>query len=259
MGYEVLSELSTTDQTIMSAINYHISQSEYVSISELADECDVAKSTIVKLAKKLGYTGYADMRETLCAGKEDEVSDSFLPLNTTQDEDTLDAATRLATLFWDRRHAKHVLASNICSVDAILSAYLARKLAMFGIYAISTYDYASIIAKSTDPGIALFFEHNIDQKAGAGSFVLSAFKPLFKLAQQEGYCTVLITDVVKETSTSQLADKVFRIKPSYDSRYDFFAPRTIVLFELMLSELSRLAASHNEDPASLGENACSKI
>lgn len=51
MGYEVLSELSATDQTIMSAINYHISQSEYVGISELADECDVAKSTIVKLAK----------------------------------------------------------------------------------------------------------------------------------------------------------------------------------------------------------------
>lgn len=250
MGYEVLSELSATDQTIMSAINYHISQSESVSISELADECNVAKSTIVKLAKKLGYSGYADMRETLLAGRKDEVSESFLPLDTAEDEDILDAATRFATLFWNRRHAKHVLASDSCSVDAMLSSYLARKLDMFDIYAVSTYDYASIIAKGTGPGIALFFEHNIDQKAGAGSFVLSVFKPRFKLAQQEGYCTVLITDVAKETSTSQLADEVFRIKPSFDSRCDLFAPRTVMLFELMLSELSRLAASHNEGFAS---------
>jgi hypothetical protein len=112
---------------------------------------------------------------------------------------------------------------------------------MFDINAVSTYDYEAIILKDSKPGIALFFEHNIDPKAGTGIFTLSVARPHFRLARQLGYLTVLVSDVTKETPASQLADKVFLIKPSYNLRCDLFMPRTIMLFELMLSELSRLA------------------
>lgn len=242
MPEEVPAELSTTDQVILSTINYHISRSEFVRVSTIAEECNVSKSTVVKIAKKLGYRGFADMRDTLSAVKADEVSESFLPLDTAEDGDALAAADRLAHLFWERRSAKHVLMSSPSSAETILSAYLARKLSMFDIFAVCTYDYAAIIPKNAEPGIAVFFEHNNDPKAVSGSLVLTATRPHFRLASQKGYLTVLFSDVAKETPASQLADEVFRIKPSRDLRCDLFVPRTIMLFELMLSELSRLSA-----------------
>lgn len=241
MAEDALAELSTTDQAILSTLNYHICRSDLVSVSTLADECSVCKSTVVKMAKKLGYAGFADMRDTLSAGRTDEVSESFLPLDTAEDGDALDDAERLAQLFWDRRSAKHVLMSDTSSIEEILSSYLARKLAMFDIFAVSTYDYEAIITKEAEPGIALFFEHNVNPKAGSGGFVLSVARPHFRLARQLGYLTMLVSDVPKETPAPQLADEVFRIKPSYDLRCDLFVPRTIMLFEPMLSGLSRLS------------------
>ena len=241
MEDSTLAELSTTDQVILSTLNYHICRSEFVTVSTLANECSVCKSTVVKMAKKLGYSGFADMRDTLSAGRADEVSETFLPLDTAEDGDILSAAERLAQLFWERRSAKHVLMSDTSIVGTIPPSYLARKLAMFDINAVSTYDYEAIILKDSKPGIALSFEHNIDPKAGTGSFALSVARPHFRLARQLGYLTVLVSDVTKETPASQLANKVFRIKPSYDLRCDLFMPRTIMLFEFMLSELSRLA------------------
>jgi DNA-binding MurR/RpiR family transcriptional regulator len=70
----------------------------------------------VKLAKKLSYSGFADMRNTLSAGRADEVSETFLPLDTAEDGDILPAAERLAQLFWERRSTKHVLEA-ACMAD----------------------------------------------------------------------------------------------------------------------------------------------
>ena len=89
MEDSTLAELSTTDQTILSTLNYHICRSEFVTVSTLADECSVCKSTVVKMAKKLGYSGFADMRDTLSVGRADEVSETFLPLDTAEDGDIL--------------------------------------------------------------------------------------------------------------------------------------------------------------------------
>lgn len=240
-------DLSATDEHILATLNYHVTQNDYVSITVLANECNVAKSTIVKLSKKLGYDGFSDLRDDLAQGGHDVVSDTYLPMSITDTEDVLDDATRMAERFWAHRGHNNVLISypNFCS--SLLSSYLARKLAMLGMPAIETYDYATIMSVRSLPGIVLFYEHNLTPRAERGRIFMSVPRPHFRLAQEMGYEVMLVSDEPTPTLAAQLAHDVFRVKPTREPQVDLFIPRVMMLFELMLSECSRIAAQ--DEPA----------
>lgn len=51
-------KLTDIEKDIMHCLNMKIAADTKVSLSELARECHVVKSTIVKCSKKLGYTGF---------------------------------------------------------------------------------------------------------------------------------------------------------------------------------------------------------
>lgn len=236
----VYDDLSATDERILTMLNYHVIQNDRVSITALADQCSVAKSTIVKLAKKLGYDGFSDLRRDLAQGHRDAVSDTYLPMSITETEDALDDATLMATRFWEHRAHKNVLVASTTSASRLPSSYLARKLSMFNIPAAETYDYATIQPHGATPGIALFFEHNLVPKAERGRLSIYVSQPHFRLANKSGYEIMLVSDTQLSTPVSQLADDIFRIKRTNEPNIDLFIPRVLMLFELMLSELSRI-------------------
>lgn len=241
------SSFSMTDERILRTLNLHMSLGEQVSVTSLAEECNVAKSTIVKMAKKLGYQGFSDLKGDLLRGREDEVSDTYLPLEVTSGTDSLSAAAQLAEDFWRCHRCKNVLMSGDASCLQIVSSYLDRKLRMFDIDAAATYDYATIIPVSLKPGTALFFEHNVAMQDEGNGIVLAVSRPHFRLARQQGYHIVLITDEAAASVSAQLSDEVIEIRRSSLAGVDLFIPRTIMLFELMLSELSRIAQQEKAD------------
>ncbi len=53
--------LSPLERQIMQSLVAHISQNEEVSLTELAEECHVSKSSVVKMVQKLGYRGFEDL------------------------------------------------------------------------------------------------------------------------------------------------------------------------------------------------------
>ena len=56
--------LTELEKVILNKIHDHISRNERVGINTIAQECFVSKSAIVKLSKKLGYSGYSEMYYT---------------------------------------------------------------------------------------------------------------------------------------------------------------------------------------------------
>lgn len=52
---------SPLERQILQALTSHISQNEEVSLTALAEECHVSKSSVVKAVQKLGYRGFSDL------------------------------------------------------------------------------------------------------------------------------------------------------------------------------------------------------
>ena len=54
--------LTHAERAVVTALNAHITRNEEVSLTELAQECHVAKSTVVKTLQRLGYQGFEEFR-----------------------------------------------------------------------------------------------------------------------------------------------------------------------------------------------------
>ena len=53
--------LTPLERDIIQLLTQHISCNEEISLTELAEECHVAKSIVVKAVQKLGYGGFGDL------------------------------------------------------------------------------------------------------------------------------------------------------------------------------------------------------
>ena len=54
-------KLTDIEKDIMHCLNMKIADHQKVTLAQIADECHVAKSTVVKFSKKLGYSGFVEM------------------------------------------------------------------------------------------------------------------------------------------------------------------------------------------------------
>lgn len=60
-----LRELSQTDLIVWRYISNHRKECCYVSIYDLADACNVSRTTVLRFAKKLGLDGFSDLKMIL--------------------------------------------------------------------------------------------------------------------------------------------------------------------------------------------------
>lgn len=56
-----MSVLTNVEKEIVHKLQYHITMGKKVTLANLAQECHVAQSTIVKMSKKMGYSGFVEM------------------------------------------------------------------------------------------------------------------------------------------------------------------------------------------------------
>ena len=56
----VVVHLSELERAVFRHISQHVAQNEEITLTELAEECHVAKGTVIKAVQKLGYRGFND-------------------------------------------------------------------------------------------------------------------------------------------------------------------------------------------------------
>ncbi|MBU5214229.1 MurR/RpiR family transcriptional regulator [Heyndrickxia oleronia] len=200
-----------------------------LSIRKAADELFVSTTSIIRLCKKLGFSGYSEfiyhlglkvsnlpehMSESVVGihqPLEDKVSEFIQHYHLTFH--SIDETHIQAFLHEIEKHRKIYFYG--AGFSTIFSDYLAKKLELFGYY---------VSNASTSDSRALFF-NNIQKynllivfsRSGETNKVIEKVK----IAKDNGLKTVLFTGNNKST-TAQLADIVFQVlDPTIESQQEF--------------------------------------
>ena len=217
-----MSRMSDLEKEVMQQIQKNITLKNKISLNDLAQECHVSKSTIVKLAKKLGYSGYVEMVHKMY--NDQEWTD---PFRTELIEGDLEwTVQKLAQKFREFSGCKNIIAR--APYGDYVSSYYARKLQMFDIFAADSYDYGMVL-NTGRKGFALFCTR-FDYR-GNGEFV--------KLAQKAGYYIICFGEDPSEP-LMRYADFHVIFKKNRYKTADFYDAQLVILLEMVLSEYSRM-------------------
>lgn len=218
-------KLTDIEKDIMTHLQYHISKEEKISLTELAEECHVAKSTIVKTAKKIGYSGYVEMLHYM-QNRHNEKQARDLAYDLI--EGNLNEMIHLLANKINECKDKKNLVVGYGNID-LLSAYLSRKLEMFDIFAPSTYEVNMIQNPRKEKGIAFFCD--LREKG------VKRRREMLSLAKQEGYYIIAFGDVSNQW-IKQYAELYIPLRTTHYKNADFYTAKMLIFFELLLSELA---------------------
>ena len=62
-------QLTSAEKRVADYIVAHQSQTQYMSISELAEKCNVAEATISRFCRRMGYKGYSAFKLAVEIGR----------------------------------------------------------------------------------------------------------------------------------------------------------------------------------------------
>lgn len=226
--------LSPLERQIMQSLVAHISQNEEVSLTELAEECHVSKSSVVKMVQKLGYRGFEDLTYNVRFNAQTSTG-MLLPRVVTVDPVDRAADALAACLARCPGHRNFIFSGDR-RCGALIASYMSRKLAMFDIFAPPSYDYALTVPGSLPCGVAFFCFHKElpgrslrGQQEGYGEGMFSA-------AREAGFYTVALSDA--DNRIQEEADLLLRIAPNEGPDVDLYAARVIMLFEMALARFA---------------------
>lgn len=96
---EVYQDLTKSERKIADFISANPSEAQYMSITSLAEECDVADATISRFCKSLGYHSYSEFKLALAkhAGSKIEDIDNTLQGKITVKDSIKDMAKKIYT------------------------------------------------------------------------------------------------------------------------------------------------------------------
>lgn len=229
--------LTRLELQILQAITDHIGRNEEVSLTELASECHVAKSTVVKAVQKMGYGGFTELSRSARLSARTS-SESMLPSRVVVGD--VDAsADLLAGCFARCRGSRNWFFSGDRRCGELLASYMSRKLAMFDIFAPTSYDYAMTVPRDLPCGVAFFCFHrelpgqaHLGQREGYGEDMLAA-------AKRAGFYTVAFSDD-GDKARGRTVDLLFEVAPNDNTGADLYASRVIILFERALSNYAKM-------------------
>lgn len=228
---------SQLERQIVQALVAHISQNEEVSLTELADEVHVSKSSVVRAVQKLGYRGFPDLTYSVRFNAQSD-ADMLLPRHVMADSGFDDAAETLARCLLRCAGKRNLIFSGDRRLGALIASYMSRKLAMFDIFAPPSYDYAMTVPGALPCGVAFFCFHRElpgrsvwGQQDGYGEGMLAA-------ARSTGFYVVAFSDNVAPRPSD--ADLLLRVAPNERDDLDLYAARVIMLFEAALARYAGL-------------------
>lgn len=233
----VMRSLSQAERSVVNALNAHITRNEEVSLTELALECHVAKSTVVKTLQRLGFRGYQDFSYSFRLSR-DVQRGALLPRETLASDmqEASEIVHQLSELLVWCQDKKNIVFCDGKRSAALLADYVSRKLAMFDIFAPPSYDYVMVTESQLPCGLAFFFLHESVRNGklepvGVGEAMLETVR-------QRGYKTIIFTDQ-NVARVIPYADMLVKIAENVDPEIDLFASRVLMVFENVLAGYSR--------------------
>ncbi|MGL5978906.1 MAG: MurR/RpiR family transcriptional regulator [Erysipelotrichaceae bacterium] len=214
-------KLTKIEQDILKQVLVSMEANQKLTVDELAQQCFVSKSMIVKLSKKLGYRGYTEMQYKLKPKTTVEVNNLALQDPSNQMTQYVQA---LADLFYYYKDAKNIVISsknNMC-----VNQYITRKLCYFDVFATGTYDFDMIKTPRKDKGIALFLVEESDRQY---------MMDVIRNAKEKGFNIIVFSNDFAFDSLLVHFNVIFRKHKAYD----FFRSDILVLFEYVLAAYAK--------------------
>lgn len=227
--------LTKVESEIMHHLQRMISMNQKVTLSILAGECHVAPSTIVKVAKKMGYSGFVEfyyhVRSQYAHTKESLPFDQDLV-----EGDMVVQMDEIVDLMW--RHRRHKNFIHAASDNDILSTYFSRKLAMFDYLAPATYDYVMAQSQILPHGLAFFLETR------------KQFHPyleeMLDIAKKENFYIIMLADG-KDAWIQRHSDLCITIKKTNRKGSDFYPAKVLMWVEMLVSAYAKRCMEEREN------------
>ncbi|MEH6986502.1 MurR/RpiR family transcriptional regulator [Cytobacillus firmus] len=246
LDYTIDKDLNQSEKEILSFLIESRIDDQQLSIRKAADELFVSTTSIIRLCKKLGFSGYSEFVYNLGlkvkkvhssdAGSVEEI---HLPMEAGIGEFIKNIRTTFDYIdeesiqeFLNEIEKHKMIYFYGAGFSTLFSNYLAKKLELFGYYVSNT---------STSDSRAIFF-NNIQKyrlmivfsRSGETSKVIEKVQ----IAKEKGLKTVLFTGNDKST-TAKLADIVFTIlDPTIESQREFeitsFESNMFMLIDIIL-------------------------
>ncbi|MDN5351970.1 MAG: hypothetical protein PWQ12_889 [Clostridiales bacterium] len=221
--------LTELENKILNRIHFYVTHNKKVGIDVIAKDCFVSKATVIKLAKKLGFSGYSEMFYVSLASQRHKHALNFFETQSEEDEKAEAHISVFSDLLTQNRHSKIYLDSlGIC--DCAKEYYL-QKLLIFGFDVASCYHFEAF--KVEHPGLYLFFSYS-----GNRSEIIEKVS----VASENGFKVIAFT-AHKDSHLGKIADYVIELEGAHAEKEeyhpDFFTANLIILLEKTLSHYSR--------------------
>ncbi|MFL0252970.1 MurR/RpiR family transcriptional regulator [Clostridium neuense] len=231
--------LTELEKVILNKIQNYINKNEKVGIDIIAKECFVSKAAIIKLSKKLGYSGYSEMYYTILAAANNSLKLDFssnsgdICMNVPLKDD-INILVEALREFKDKK----IYLDSLGVCDSAREYYL-QKLLIFGFDAASSYHYEAF--KNNKSGLYLFFSYS-GYRAEIIEKVNEAIRNDFK---------VIAFTASKDSPLAKISHVTLEIGGVKSDREHYlpnlFTANLIILIELALSEYSKRYLSEKEN------------
>lgn len=222
-------KLTANDERILEEIQQIVRRNEKLTCAQIARRLQIAPSSIIKLAQKLGYTGWNDMFYSLSQMYNDNTPLSIDNMDFIGEGRVFEKIHQLLSLL-EENGGRPVIVS--CVGDSeFLTDYLMDMLGQrnFRVLRFSSEVLRRIQENRLEPGLCFFVNESGIALYGAGE----------KL--EELGCRVIAVTSSSETPLASKASYAVEIRnrksPVENYMPNFFAARVMIFLELLFSEM----------------------
>lgn len=226
--------LTETEKKVYDIIYKYVKNNEKVSIGTVAKKGFVSVATVVKLCKKMGYTGYKEMYYHLLTKETKNIIsidfNDFKGLVTVSN--TIDLKI-IAEILYVYRNSINIVSS--CGYCDSARDYLLQRLWSFGFRAINSYHKEALEINSIRKGAYFVFS-----QSGEVDFLLERCE----YALNNGYNLIIITSNIS-SPLAQMAHLTINVESNregsiYKYKANLFTAKIIAFIELLFEEYSKL-------------------
>lgn len=240
-----MQKLTDTEREIIEKLFASNAVREEISLTELARSCHVAKSTVVKTVKKLGFSGFTDYLYAYQASSSIH-STRVLPKHVTEGDFDQAVAT-LADCLEQCRGKSNVCYSGGDPAAGAVAAAISRKLNMFRLTSTPSYDYVLFDSLAPNAGVMFFFLQEVPPSDKNYVNVRPAYESLLSYAVRHGFTTVALIDAGFPDDLSYI-DVAIKLARTPSPILRMFPVKVLMLFENALSVYSaRMADRMRQD------------
>lgn len=234
-------KLTSAEAAVLEAIFAHGPSARSIGVRGIAAECFTSTSTLMRLARKLGYQGFVDMCYQLPLEESPDTVFVTRQAGAIPDRVEFEVPAENREAIVDVARRLHRVGGSVhiygCGYSSLLARYLSKKLLGLGV---------RVIFSSADDSISIF-ENNLDRtdslivvtRSGRTTRVLKRVE----MAADEGIFTVAFTgnhdSPVRQGSDISIVASDENVLDDRNTEPSLFFARTLMLMEFLVDEYLR--------------------